>query len=103
MVDAPTEPHDVDRDGVELTADDIGGLDDVVIPAQPSRPPLTKATRGAHLATPLAHPPLAAAYAIDDRVETGRTPVYRICDRKSLVRSSWGAVKKCSGVPTSTI
>ena len=46
VVDAPTEPHDVDRDGVELTADDIGGLDDIVIPAQPSRPPLTKATAG---------------------------------------------------------
>ena len=44
VVDAPSEPHDVDRDGVELAADDIGGLDDVVIPAQPSRPPLTKAT-----------------------------------------------------------
>ena len=46
MVDAATEPHDVDRDGVELTADDIGGLDDIVIPAQPSRPPLTKAAAG---------------------------------------------------------
>ena len=44
VVDAPSEPHDVDRDGVELAADDIGGVDDVVIPAQPSRPPLTKAT-----------------------------------------------------------
>ena len=46
VVDAPTEPHDVDRDGVELTADEIGGLDDVVIPALPLRPPLTKATAG---------------------------------------------------------
>ena len=34
---------------------------------------------------------------------TGLQGQARICDRKSLVRSSVGFVKKCSGVPTSTI
>jgi len=42
VVDAPSEPHDVDRDGVELTAEEIGGPDAVAMPAQPRRPPLAR-------------------------------------------------------------
>lgn len=44
-VDAPSEPHDVDRDGVELGAEEIGGSDDVEVPAQPRRPPVISARR----------------------------------------------------------
>jgi hypothetical protein len=40
VVDSPTEPVDVDRDGVELAADDIGGAGDVTIAAQERRPPI---------------------------------------------------------------
>ncbi|MGH9270734.1 MAG: hypothetical protein ACRDZ2_05635 [Ilumatobacteraceae bacterium] len=42
VVDAPSEPHDVDRDGVELTADEVGGIDAVAVPAQPRLPPITR-------------------------------------------------------------
>ena len=45
VVDAPSEPHDVDRDGVELRADDIGGADDVGVPAQPRRAPVISTRR----------------------------------------------------------
>lgn len=44
VVDAPSQPHDVDRDGVELTADDVGGPDAVAVPAQPRRPPIGAST-----------------------------------------------------------
>ena len=44
-VDAPSEPHDVDRDGVELPAAEIGGDDDVAIPAQPRLEPVVSARR----------------------------------------------------------
>ena len=40
VVDAPSEPHEVDRDGVELTAEEVGGADAVAVPAQPRRPVL---------------------------------------------------------------
>ena len=40
VVDAPTEPEDLDRDGLELGADEIGGLNDVAVPALPRRPPV---------------------------------------------------------------
>jgi hypothetical protein len=40
VVDAPSEPHDVDRDGVTLTADEIGGVEDLAVPAQPRRAPI---------------------------------------------------------------
>lgn len=40
VVDAPTEPEDVDRDGVALAADEIGGAHDVAVPAQPRRAPI---------------------------------------------------------------
>jgi hypothetical protein len=46
-VDAPSEPHDVDRDGVELAAAEIGGDDDVAIPAQPRLQPVVAARRRA--------------------------------------------------------
>ena len=45
VVDAPSEPHDVDRDGVTLPAAEVGGLDDVAVPAQPRRPPVVSARR----------------------------------------------------------
>ena len=43
VVDSPSEPHDVDREGVELTAEDVGGADAVEVPAQPRRPPIMSA------------------------------------------------------------
>jgi hypothetical protein len=39
-VDAPTEPEDLDRDGLELGADEIGGAQDVAVPALPRRSPV---------------------------------------------------------------
>ena len=45
VVDAPSEPHDVDRDGVTLPAEEVGGLDDVAVPAQPRRPPVVSSRR----------------------------------------------------------
>jgi hypothetical protein len=33
MVEAPGDPHDVDRDGMDLAAADIGGSDDVTVAA----------------------------------------------------------------------
>ena len=53
VVDAPTEPEDIDSDGLELDADDVGSAHDLAVPAQPRRaadrrpphqpPPLTAA------------------------------------------------------------
>jgi hypothetical protein len=40
VVDAPTEPEDLDRDGLELGADEIGGVNDVAVPALPRRAPV---------------------------------------------------------------
>ena len=40
VVDAPSEPHDVDRDGVTLPAEEIGGAHDLAVPAQPRRQPV---------------------------------------------------------------
>lgn len=34
----PSEPEDLDADGIELTVDDIGGLHDVGVPPMPRRP-----------------------------------------------------------------
>jgi hypothetical protein len=45
VVDAPSEPHDVDRDGLRLAADEIGGGDDVAVTAQPRRQPVVAARR----------------------------------------------------------
>ena len=45
VVDAPSEPHDVDRDGVALTADEIGGAEDVAVPAQPRLDPVVSGRR----------------------------------------------------------
>jgi hypothetical protein len=45
VVDAPSEPHDVDEDGVELTAQEIGGDDDVSIPPQPRIEPVVSRRR----------------------------------------------------------
>ena len=40
VVDAPSEPHDVDRDGVELRCRRVGGDEDLAVPAQPRRAPV---------------------------------------------------------------
>jgi hypothetical protein len=45
VVDAPSEPHDVDRDGINFTAADIGGDEDVTIGAMAPRPPITPSRR----------------------------------------------------------
>jgi hypothetical protein len=45
VVDAPSEPHNVDRDGVELAAEEIGGPDDVAVPAQPRLDPVVSSRR----------------------------------------------------------
>jgi hypothetical protein len=45
VVDAPSEPHDVDRDGMVFTATDIGGSDDVTIGALAPRPPVVAGRR----------------------------------------------------------
>jgi hypothetical protein len=45
VVDAPSEPHDVDQDGVTLAASELGGPDDVAVPAQPRRPPVVARRR----------------------------------------------------------
>jgi hypothetical protein len=45
VVDAPSEPHDVDRDGVTLPADEIGSADDVAVPAQPRLAPIVSRRR----------------------------------------------------------
>jgi hypothetical protein len=45
VVDAPSEPHDVDRDGLDLPAAEIGGDDDVAVPPQPRRAPVVSSRR----------------------------------------------------------
>ncbi len=46
MVEAPGDPHDVDRDGMDLAAADIGGGDDVTVAALERRPPIVGARGG---------------------------------------------------------
>jgi hypothetical protein len=43
MVEVPGDPHDVDRDGMDLAAADIGGADDVTVAALERRPPIVGA------------------------------------------------------------
>jgi hypothetical protein len=45
VVDSPSEPHDVDRDGVALSADDIGGVQDIEVAALPRREPVVGTRR----------------------------------------------------------
>jgi hypothetical protein len=45
MVEAPGDPHDVDRDGMDLAATDIGGDDDVTVAALERRPPIVGSAR----------------------------------------------------------
>lgn len=44
-VEAPGDPHDVDRDGVALAADELGGDADVAIAPQPRRDPIVTGRR----------------------------------------------------------
>ena len=46
VVDSPSEPHDVDRDGLDFDAADLGGDADVTIDAQLRRPPVVARRRG---------------------------------------------------------
>lgn len=41
VVDAPTEPEDLDADGVTLAAAEVGSTQDIEVPAQPRRAPLS--------------------------------------------------------------
>ena len=45
VVDSPSEPHDVDRDGLDLEAAEVGGDADVTIAAQDRRPPVVARRR----------------------------------------------------------
>jgi hypothetical protein len=45
VVDAPTEPEDLDADGTTLPADEVGGVQDIAVPAQPRRAPITPRRR----------------------------------------------------------
>jgi hypothetical protein len=45
VVDAPTDPLDLDEDGVTFAADEIGGSQDVNVPAQPRRAPIVPGRR----------------------------------------------------------
>ena len=45
VVDAPTEPEDIDADGVALAADEVGGQHDLAVPPQPRRAPIVSGRR----------------------------------------------------------
>jgi hypothetical protein len=40
VVDSPTDPIDLDEDGVRLDADEVGSAHDIDVPAQPRRAPI---------------------------------------------------------------
>lgn len=44
-VESPGEPHDLERDGVTLGSDDIGGVADVAVEPQPRREPIVGGRR----------------------------------------------------------
>jgi hypothetical protein len=45
MVEAPGDPHDLDREGMDFTAGDIGGTDNVTVAAMERRAPLVSGRR----------------------------------------------------------
>jgi hypothetical protein len=45
VVDSPTDPLDLDTDGVRFEADEVGGSHDIAVPAQPRRAPLVAGRR----------------------------------------------------------
>jgi len=45
VVDAPTEPLDLDSDGMTLEAGEVGGTQDIAVPAQPRRAPIVPGRR----------------------------------------------------------
>ena len=45
MVEAPGDPHDVDREGMDFAAGDIGGADDVTVAALERRAPIVGGRR----------------------------------------------------------
>ena len=52
MVEAPGDPHDVDREGMDFAAGDIGGSDDVTVAALERRPPIVAGSRAAAAVPP---------------------------------------------------
>jgi hypothetical protein len=45
VVESPTDPVDLDEDGVQLEADEVGGAHDINVPAQPRRAPIVQGRR----------------------------------------------------------
>ena len=104
----PSEPHDVDREGMDFDHDEVGGDVDVFAPPQPRLP-----ARGRRTPTP--PPPVSGRYLRPTGI-SAPTCDYGYCYHILLVTTTrgsatgtascgprWGSVKKCSGVPTSTI
>ena len=42
VVDSPSEPLDLDEDGVTLGPEEVGGVHDINVPAQPRRAPVVR-------------------------------------------------------------
>jgi hypothetical protein len=42
VVDSPSEPVDLDEDGVMLGPEEVGGVQDINVPAQPRRAPVVR-------------------------------------------------------------
>ena len=53
MVEAPGDPHDVDREGMDFAAGEIGGSDDVTVAALERRAPIVGGSAQAPLPPPL--------------------------------------------------
>jgi hypothetical protein len=45
VVESPTDPIDLDEDGVQLEAEEVGGTHDIAVPAQPRRAPIVAGRR----------------------------------------------------------
>ncbi len=45
VVDSPSEPVDLDEDGVTLDRQEVGGVHDINVPAQPRRAPIVRGRR----------------------------------------------------------
>jgi hypothetical protein len=45
VVESPTDPVDLDEDGVRLEADEVGSAHDIDVPAQPRRAPIVPGRR----------------------------------------------------------
>jgi hypothetical protein len=45
VVDSPSEPLDLDEEGVTLGPEEVGGINDINVPAQPRRAPVVRGRR----------------------------------------------------------